>query len=72
MNTQIHSFSLILIASLSDWRGGLLGLAKLIASCTGSLTFCLSSATREAMLHFTMETQPICVNEGSLGADIKC
>lgn len=59
-----------LIASLSFRLGGadLLGLAKLITSCTGSLTFCLSSATREAMLHFTMETQAICVNEGSLGA----
>lgn len=24
------------------------------------------------MLHFMMETQAICVNEGSLGADMKC
>lgn len=63
-----------LIFSLSVCLAGarLPGLAKLITSYTGSLTFCLSPASREATLHFTMETQAICVNEGSLGAEIKC
>lgn len=62
------------IFPLSVCLGGarLLGLAKLITSYTRRLTFCLSPASREATLCLTMETHAICVNEGSLGAEIKC